>query len=88
MMRAAIRDHRFTVTGIVGTRRIRVAAHLPAERCIEVGYTDPGGETATCTNSERADVNVELDRLTLSGWRHERSWRLDGTAHAEIGSRP
>src|SRR5436305_3097736 len=33
LMRAAVHGDRFTVTGIVGTRRLRVAASLPAERC-------------------------------------------------------
>jgi hypothetical protein len=88
LMRAAIGDHRFRVTAIVGTRRLRVEASLPAERCVDIGYTDPDGATATCTNSERADVSVELERLTRSGWRSERHWRLDGTGHAEIGARP
>ncbi|HET7311825.1 MAG TPA: hypothetical protein VFJ17_10925 [Mycobacteriales bacterium] len=88
LMRAAIGDHRFAVTGIVGTRRIRVAASLPADRSVDIGYTDPDGAAATCTNSERADVAVTVARLGARGWRTERSWRLDGTGHAEIGHRP
>ena len=87
LMHAAIREHRFAVSGIVGTRRLRVAASLPPDRCVVVGYTDPDGSAATCTNSERADVRVSVDRLTVSGWRRERSWQLDGTGHAEIGTR-
>ena len=88
LMRAAIGDHRFAVTGIVGTRRLRLAVSLPADRCVDVGYTDPDGETATCTNTARADVDVGLDDLTPRGWRRRRSWRLDATGHAEIGRRP
>jgi len=88
LMRAAIHDDRFAVTGIVGTRRVRVAVSVPPDRCVEVGYTDPDGETATCTNSERADVSVGVDDLTARGWRSHRSWQLDGTGHAEIGRRP
>jgi len=88
LMRAALHDHRFTVKGIVGTRRLRVAVALPPDRCVEVGYTDPDADTATCTNTERADVTVSLERLSASGWRRERSWQLDGTGHAEIGTRP
>ena len=56
----------------------------PPERCVSIDYTDPNGATATCTNTERADL-----ALTLR-WQDGRSrtWRLDGTAHAEIGRRP
>jgi hypothetical protein len=88
LMRASIHDHRFAVKGLVGNRRLRVAASLPVDRCVEVGYTDPDGATATCTNTERADVTVAVERLTTSGWRGERHWQLDGTGHAEIGTRP
>ena len=87
-MRAAVHGDRFTVTGIVGTRRLRVAASLPAERCVVLDYTDPDGASATCTNTERADVSVGLDKLTPRGWAREQTWTLDGTAHAEIGTRP
>ena len=88
LLRAAVQGNRFAVKGIVGSRRLRVAASLPAERCVVLGYTDPDGATATCTNSERADVRIELDHLTVRGWAREREWQLTGTGHAEIGTRP
>jgi hypothetical protein len=88
LMRAAIADHRFAVTGLVGNRWLRIAVSLPADRCVDVGYVDPDGATATCTNTERADVTVAVDRLTTSGRRREHRWQLDGTGHAEIGRRP
>jgi hypothetical protein len=88
LLRARIEPHAFRVAGTVGTRRIRVTADLPAERCVAIGYTDPDGATATCTNTERADVTVTVDDLTVRGRRARHSWRLDGTGHAEIGTRP
>jgi len=88
LLRARLEAHRFTVSGVVGTRRIRVTAELPRDRCVAVGYTDPDGATATCTNTERADVKVSVDDLTARGWRRRHEWHLDGTAHAEIGTRP
>jgi hypothetical protein len=88
LLRARIQPNAFTVRGVVGARRLRVEVELPPERCVEIGYTDPDRATATCTNSERADVTVITSRLTLTGWRQERRWRLDATGHAEIGSRP
>ena len=88
LMRARITANSFDVSGVVGTHRLRVRAALPAERCVVVDYRDPDGSTATCTNSERADVGVEIADLTARGWRQQRSWTLDGTGHAEIGTRP
>jgi hypothetical protein len=55
---------------------------------VAVEYHDPDGAPATCTNSERADAEIVLERRTASGWAVERRWTLTGTAHAEIGSRP
>lgn len=88
LLRTRILDNGYRVAGIVGTRRIAVAVDLPAERCVTVPYTDPDGATATCRNTARADVSVATSELTARGWRHRRAWRLDGTGHAEIGTRP
>lgn len=88
LLRARIGDHSFRIRGIVGRRRFDVTATLPPERCVSIGYVDPDESTATCLNSEAADATVRLDRLTGRGWTTERAWTLDGTAHAEIGTRP
>ncbi|MFC7840410.1 hypothetical protein [Streptomyces sp. NPDC057382] len=77
----------WTVAGRAGGRRIAVRVHLPEERRTAVGYTDPDGGRATCHNSERADVQVRLERLRRGRWRTERVWDLRGTAHAEVGLR-
>lgn len=77
----------WTVTGIVGNRRLRVRVALPPERSVSLSYTDPDGATATCTNSEVADVDVTLDSWA-GRWRPEAYWELRGTAHAEVGLRP
>lgn len=88
LLRARIDDDTFSIRGVVGRRRLRVEVSLPADRSVVLGYTDPDGATATCTNSERATADVRLDRLGRTGWQRERDWRLQGTAHAEIGRRP
>jgi len=77
----------WSVTGRAGLRRIRVEVHQPAERTLALEYTDPDGSRATCRNSERADAHVLLERWWFGGWRTEAEWRLDGTAHAEVGTR-
>jgi len=89
LLRARIdRRDAFRVSGIVGRRRIDVQVLLPADRRIELGYVDPDGATATCTNTELADVHVRTERLRAGRWRNDREWFLTGTAHAEIGTRP
>jgi hypothetical protein len=89
LFRARLAERCFTVSAVVGRRRLRVHVDLPAERCVARGYTDPDGATATCTNSERADAEVVLERCRgRRRWVAERSWTLAGTAHAEIGTRP
>ena len=79
---------RWTVTGIAGDRRLAVDVHVPAERSVAVDYSDPDGAPSTCTNSERADATVVVQRRRGGRWTDERSWELAGTAHAEVGMRP
>ena len=76
----------WTMRAHFGRRRLRTTAVLPPERSIAVGYVDPSGDEATCTNSERADAEVVLERFD-GRWRLERTWHLEGTAHSEVGLR-
>lgn len=75
----------WTVTGRIGRSRVRIRVHQPQERNVVIGYQDPDGRTATCTNSERADLDVEILDGPGGGTRR---WSLEGTAHAEVGTRP
>lgn len=84
--RADIALPTWTVTGRAGLRRIRVAVTQDEERTLVLGYTDPDGSRATCRNSERSDAHVRVERW-WGRWRTEAEWRLDGTAHAEVGAR-
>ncbi|MCF6526076.1 hypothetical protein HOY81_23820 [Streptomyces sp. JJ36] len=78
----------WTVTGRAGRRRIRVEVTQPEDRTLALDYTDPDGAAAVCRNSERADAHVLLERRRWpGGWRTEAEWHLDGTAHAEVGTR-
>lgn len=72
------------VAGRIGRSRVRIEVDQPQDRNVTVGYTDPDGRTATCTNTERADLRVEL--VDPDG--RTRRWELEGTAHAEVGTRP
>ncbi|MCX5233253.1 hypothetical protein [Streptomyces sp. NBC_00233] len=77
---------RWTVTGRVGLRRIRVEVTQPDDGTLALTYTDPDGSGAVCRNSERADAQVLLE-CWRGGWRTEKQWTLAGTAHAEVGTR-
>ncbi|MEU2433604.1 hypothetical protein ABZ611_29625 [Streptomyces sp. NPDC007861] len=85
--RAAIGLPTWTVTGRAGLRRIRVEVTQPDDRTLALDYTDPDGARAVCRNSERADAHVLVERWWFGGWRTESAWTLDGTAHAEVGTR-
>jgi hypothetical protein len=74
----------WTIRGRAGGDRLELRVDLPPDRCVAIPYTDPDGATATCTNTERADLDLRITRRDGT----ERRWHLDGTAHAEVGTRP
>ncbi|MGW4173548.1 hypothetical protein ACWEGX_42395 [Streptomyces chartreusis] len=84
--RADIDLPEWRVSGRVGRRRIRVTVTQPPERTLALDYADPDGSPAVCRNSETADAVVGLERW-WGRWRQEATWRLSGTAHAEVGDR-
>lgn len=81
--RTRLRPDGFTVSGSTGGRRLDVEVTLPAEATVALDYRDPDGSSATCSNSERASATV-----AVTGRSGTRRWHLDGTAHAEVGTRP
>jgi hypothetical protein len=74
------------VRGIVGSKRLTVTVNQPEDRCVRLDYTDPNGDGAVCTNTERADVDVRLDKWR-GRWITEAEWSVEGKAHAELGTR-
>jgi hypothetical protein len=86
-LRADIGLPRWTVTGRLGSARLRIEVNQPADRTLAVDYTNPDGSPAICHNSERADALIILQRRANGEWRTWRRWTLLGTAHAEVGSR-
>ena len=60
---------------------LRASVLIPPERSVVLTYVDPDGSTCTCTNSERASAELTLEAYD-GGWRTERQWTLDRTAHA------
>jgi hypothetical protein len=86
-MRARIDLASWTVRGRVGGRMLNIEVTMPPERTLSVDYDDPDGNGPTCHNSELADAVITLSRRAGRGWEPEREWRLEGTAHAEVGVR-
>jgi hypothetical protein len=87
LFRAKLGRAEWSVRGVVGTHRLSVTVAQPAERCVDLGYTDPDGASATCSNTEIADVDVRLEKRTGRSWIVVQEWRLDKRAHAERGYR-
>ncbi|MDE3085237.1 MAG: hypothetical protein KGJ77_00595 [Acidobacteriota bacterium] len=88
LLRAELGLPRWRVAGTVGRWRLGVEVELPEHQTVSVSYTDPDGAGATCANSEVADAEIVLEHRRGGRWRTARSWSLEGTAHAEIGTRP
>jgi hypothetical protein len=54
---------------------------------VSLRYQDPDGTSAVCTNTEQADIHVEISHRRRGLRTVDRSWSLLGTGHAEIGLR-
>lgn len=70
------------VHGRIGRNRINIEVHQPVEQTLTVVYRDPNGRQKVCRNSERATADISW---IASNGKTERRWRIDSTAHAEIG---
>ncbi len=77
-MRTVLGVQHWQLEGRIGRRKVLIRVDQPAERCVNLRYTDPDGATAVCTNTEQADVHVEID---------DRRWSVPGAGHAEVGLR-
>jgi hypothetical protein len=86
LFRARLTPPTWRIRGVIGARRLTVTVTQPADRCVSLDYADPDGAAAVCTNTERADVDVVLEKLN-GRWRIDRQWSLHGKAHAELGTR-
>jgi len=64
--------------GHIGRHDVLIRVDQPENRCVSLQYTDPDGATTVCTNTEQADIHVELG---------DRRWSVLGTGHAEVGLR-
>lgn len=74
LFRTQLGRHGFRVKG----RGFEAEVEIPEHLSVTLDYADPDAAPAFCTNSERAYA-----RISFKG----RDWRLDATAHAEVGFR-
>ena len=77
----------WSLRGVAGRHRLTAEVRLDPASSVVMAYCDPDGSPAVCTNSERASAVVVLERRHGARWAVQRRWRLDGTAHAEVGVR-
>ncbi|WP_343601235.1 hypothetical protein [Mycobacterium sp.] len=77
-MRTTLGLRHWQLEGRIGGRAVLIRVDMPAHRCVSLRYTDPDGTTAVCTNTEQADIHVEVGN---------RRWSVLGTGHAEVGLR-
>jgi hypothetical protein len=77
-MRTTLGLPHWRLHGRIGGREVLIRVDQPADRCVALAYTDPDGATAVCTNTEQADVHIEIGN---------RRWSVLGTGHAEVGLR-
>lgn len=77
-MRTTLGLRHWQLEGRIGTRNVLIRVDQPPDRCVSLGYTDPDGAAAVCTNTEQADIHIEVD---------DRRWSVLGTGHAEVGLR-
>ncbi len=77
-MRTTLGVRHWQMEGRIGGRAALIRVDQPPERCVSLQYTDPDGGTVVCTNTEQADIHIEIG---------DRQWSVLGTGHAEVGLR-
>jgi hypothetical protein len=86
-MRTTLGLPHWQLTGRIGDRDVFIGVDQPPERCVSLRYTDPDGATAVCTNTEQADIHIEISHREHRTRLVDHSWSVLGTGHAEVGLR-
>ncbi|CQD05610.1 hypothetical protein BN1232_00946 [Mycobacterium lentiflavum] len=84
-MRTTLGLEHWHLQGRIGNREVSIRVDQPEERCVSLQYTDPDGSTAVCTNSEQADVRIEISHREGRNRVVDHTWSVLG--HAEVGLR-
>ena len=59
-MRTTLGVQHWQLEGRIGGRDVLIRVDQPPDRCVSLAYTDPDGGTAVCTNTEQADIHIEI----------------------------
>jgi len=86
-MRTTLGVQHWQLEGRIGGREVLIRVDQPPERCVSLGYTDPDGRKAVCTNTEQADIYIEISHAEHRTRVVDHSWSVLGTGHAEVGLR-
>jgi hypothetical protein len=86
-MRTRLGLPHWQLTGRIGGRDVFIRVDQPPERCVSLRYTDPDGGAAVCTNTEQADIRIEISHRDHRTRVIDHSWSVLGTGHAEVGLR-
>jgi hypothetical protein len=86
-MRTTLGLPRWHLRGRIGDRDVAIRVDQPTQRCVSLRYTDPDGDTAVCTNTEQADIHIEISHREHHTRVIDHSWSVWGSGHAEVGLR-
>ncbi len=86
-MRTTLGLRHWQLEGRIGGREVLIRVDQPFERCVSLQYTDPDGATAVCTNTEQADVHIEISHRQGDNRATDRTWSVLGSGHTEVGLR-
>ncbi|MCV7409678.1 hypothetical protein AWC05_24570 [Mycobacterium florentinum] len=84
-MRTTLGLQHWELKGRIGSRDVSIRVDQPEERCVSLRYTDPDGAVAVCTNTEQADIHIEISHRKGRSRVVDHSWSVLG--HAEVGLR-
>jgi hypothetical protein len=77
-MRTTLGVRHWQLEGRIDGKNVLIRVDQPPERCVSLHYIDPDGRAAVCTNTEQADIHIEIG---------DRQWSVLGCGHAEVGLR-
>lgn len=77
-VRTILNPYHWQLEGRVGGSDVLVRVDQPPDRCVSLRYADPDSTISVCTNTEQADIHMEIG---------DRTWTVLGKGHTEVGLR-
>jgi hypothetical protein len=86
-MRTTLGVKHWQLEGRIRGKDVLIRVDQPPDNCVSLGYTDPDGAKAVCTNTEQADIHIEISHTEHRTRVVDHAWSVLGTGHAEVGLR-